>query len=262
MIERLCSFLYWSLSANSKPFGKQGKLKKLPLKVVPVSSILCLGIFWVGGCTSIRVLNTAWQTSHPLISLLIFNIYILVVFKSSSGKITYFLNCLKQSPSKSAAILCQIFLIKACLITHFSSCQSGLLKFYHFSLSSIFPRWQFKLFTFFCALKQFLTLFMLVLLRTISNSVSLFDMDVKPAHCSWSVTMIWLSISFLLLSLFAFLTNSEDQFCQKLNLLAALPLNSRGQNLIYCFACFPTSFHSSSWENLQTCWFQVYALED
>jgi len=57
---------------------------------------------------------------------------------------------------------------------------------------------------------------------------------------------IWLSIPFL--------------FCQKLNLLAALPLNSGGQNLIHCFADSPSSFLSSSWENHQAFCFQAYAL--
>lgn len=42
--------------------------------------------------------------------------------------------------------------------------------------------------------------------------------------------------------------------------MTAFPLNTRGQNLIYCFAYFPSCFLSASWEDLQTFSFQVYAL--
>lgn len=77
MTEKLYSFLYWPSSANGKPFGTQGKVNNLPLQILSILALPCLGAFWAGGCFSVLVLNTAWQTSHPWISLLNFNICIL-----------------------------------------------------------------------------------------------------------------------------------------------------------------------------------------
>lgn len=77
MTQKLYGFLCWPFTANSKPFGKQRKLNNLLLQILSFLALPCLGAFWAGGCFSVLVLNTAWQTSHPWISLLIFNICIL-----------------------------------------------------------------------------------------------------------------------------------------------------------------------------------------
>lgn len=126
--------------------------------------------------------------------------------------------------------ICPVFLVQARLIVLYSlsSCQSELSKSNHFSLSSIFSKRVIPDYLiFFFAQKLILTLFVLILLQTITNSVSLFDMDVKTAHCSQSVMMIWLSIPFLLLSLFAFLTTSEDSFMSKVKLIGSFAIKFR-----------------------------------